>query len=78
VGPGQFVRIRKDSRWNVPEPELVLVITPAAKIIGFTIGNDMSSRDIEVRILCISASQSLRSELRTWALCSRVGRTVET
>jgi len=47
VGPGQFVRIRKDSRWNVPEPELALVITPAAKIIGFTIGNDMSSRDIE-------------------------------
>jgi 2-dehydro-3-deoxy-D-arabinonate dehydratase len=47
AGPGQFVRIRKDSRWNVPEPELALVITPAAKVIGFTIGNDMSSRDIE-------------------------------
>ena len=47
AGPGQCVRIRKDSRWNVPEPELALVITPAAKIIGFTIGNDMSSRDIE-------------------------------
>ena len=41
------MRIRKDSRWNVPEPELALVITRAAKIIGFTIGNDMSSRDIE-------------------------------
>jgi 2-dehydro-3-deoxy-D-arabinonate dehydratase len=47
VGHKQNVRIRKDSKWNVPEPELTLVITPNAKIIGYTIGNDMSSRDIE-------------------------------
>ena len=47
AGPGQPVRIRKDSRWNVPEPELALVITSGQKIIGYTIGNDMSSRDIE-------------------------------
>jgi 2-dehydro-3-deoxy-D-arabinonate dehydratase len=47
VGHKQDVRIRKDSKWNVPEPELTLVITPNAKIIGYTIGNDMSSRDIE-------------------------------
>lgn len=47
AGPGQMVRIRKDSRWNVPEPELALVITSNARIIGYTIGNDMSSRDIE-------------------------------
>ena len=47
VGPGTGVRIRKDSKWNVPEPELTLVIDPAGHIIGFTIGNDMSSRDIE-------------------------------
>jgi 2-dehydro-3-deoxy-D-arabinonate dehydratase len=47
AGPGQPVRIRKDSRWNVPEPELVLVITSGQKIVGYTIGNDMSSRDIE-------------------------------
>jgi len=47
VGHEQEVRIRKDSKWNVPEPELTLVITPNAKIIGYTIGNDMSSRDIE-------------------------------
>ncbi|HJX89771.1 MAG TPA: fumarylacetoacetate hydrolase family protein [Pyrinomonadaceae bacterium] len=47
AGPGQRVRIRRDSRWNVPEPELALVITRTAKIIAFTIGNDMSSRDIE-------------------------------
>ncbi len=47
VGHRQKVRIRHDSKWNVPEPELTLVITPAGRIIGYTIGNDMSSRDIE-------------------------------
>jgi len=47
AGPGQQVRIRKDSNWNVPEPELVLVINSLGHIIGYTIGNDMSSRDIE-------------------------------
>ncbi len=47
AGPGGTVRVRKDSRWNVPEPELALVVTPDAKIVGYTIGNDMSSRDIE-------------------------------
>jgi len=41
------VRIRKDSTWNVPEPELTLVIAASGKIIGYTIGNDMSSRSIE-------------------------------
>jgi 2-dehydro-3-deoxy-D-arabinonate dehydratase len=47
VGPGDEVRIRKDSTWNVPEPELTLVITSSGKIVGYTIGNDMSSRSIE-------------------------------
>ncbi|MBV9850857.1 MAG: fumarylacetoacetate hydrolase family protein [Armatimonadetes bacterium] len=47
VGPGQAVRIRRDARWNVPEPELTLAINARGKIIGYTIGNDMSSRDIE-------------------------------
>ena len=46
-GPGQPVRIRRDSKWNVPEPELALWISSAGTIEGFTIGNDMSSRDIE-------------------------------
>lgn len=41
------VRIRKDSTWDVPEPELTLVITSSGKIVGYTIGNDMSSRSIE-------------------------------
>jgi 2-dehydro-3-deoxy-D-arabinonate dehydratase len=47
AGPGQAVAIRADSTWNVPEPELALLITPAGKITGYTIGNDMSSRSIE-------------------------------
>jgi 2-dehydro-3-deoxy-D-arabinonate dehydratase len=47
VGPGDAVRIRKDSSWSVPEPELTLVISSRQKIIGYTIGNDMSARDIE-------------------------------
>ena len=47
AGPGQPVRIRNDSKWNVPEPELTLVINSLGEIIGYTIGNDMSSRDIE-------------------------------
>src|SRR5687767_9748122 len=41
------VRIRKDSSWDVPEPELTLLVTSSGKIIGYTIGNDMSSRSIE-------------------------------
>lgn len=47
AGPQQKVRIRKDSGWNVPEPELTLMINSSGKIIGYTVGNDMSSRDIE-------------------------------
>lgn len=47
VGSGQTVRIRRDSKWNVPEPELTLFICSEGTIEGYTIGNDMSSRDIE-------------------------------
>ena len=47
VGPGGAVRIRKDASWSVPEPELVLVINAAGRVVGYTVGNDMSSRDIE-------------------------------
>lgn len=47
AGSGQSIRIRKDSDWNVPEPELTLLISPGGRIIGYTIGNDVSSRSIE-------------------------------
>ena len=46
-GHRQPLRIRKDAIWNVPEPEITLVLSPALKIVGLTVGNDMSSRDIE-------------------------------
>lgn len=47
VGPGGRVRIRHDSQWSVPEPELALVLSPRLQLVGYTIGNDMSARDIE-------------------------------
>jgi 2-dehydro-3-deoxy-D-arabinonate dehydratase len=47
AAPGTPLRIRRDSRWNVPEPELTLAISSQGRIFGFTAGNDMSSRDIE-------------------------------
>ena len=47
AGPNSRVKIRRDATWSVPEPELTLLINPRGQIIGYTIGNDMSSRDIE-------------------------------
>jgi len=47
VPPGGAIGIRKDAQWSVPEPELVLVINSRGRIVGYTVGNDMSSRDIE-------------------------------
>lgn len=47
VGHRGLVRTRKDSTWDVPEPELTLVVTASGRIVGYTIGNDMSSRSIE-------------------------------
>jgi 2-dehydro-3-deoxy-D-arabinonate dehydratase len=47
VGHGARVRIRQDSTWSVPEPELALVLNPKLQLVGYTIGNDMSARDIE-------------------------------
>lgn len=47
VGPNAPIVIRKDATWTVPEPELTLVISPRKQLVGFTVGNDVSSRDIE-------------------------------
>lgn len=47
VHPGEPVRVRYDSQWSVPEPEFTLVLNPRMEIVGYTIGNDMSARDIE-------------------------------
>ncbi|MEX0320920.1 MAG: fumarylacetoacetate hydrolase family protein [Puniceicoccaceae bacterium] len=47
AGPGDKIRIRQDSSWNVPEPELTLAINSAGQVYGYTIGNDVSSRSIE-------------------------------
>jgi 2-dehydro-3-deoxy-D-arabinonate dehydratase len=47
VAPGEAVGIRADARWSVPEPELALVVNSRGRVAGFTVGNDMSSRDIE-------------------------------
>ena len=47
IGPGGEVGIRSDATWSVPEPELGVVYNPSLEVVGFTIGNDMSSRDIE-------------------------------
>jgi 2-dehydro-3-deoxy-D-arabinonate dehydratase len=47
AGPAQPIRVRKDSTWDVPEPELAVVINAHAEVVGYTIGNDVSSRSIE-------------------------------
>lgn len=47
AGPDQPVRIRTDTKWSVPEPEFTLVINPQMQLVGYTVGNDMSARDIE-------------------------------
>ena len=47
AGPGSQVRIRSDASWSVPEPELTLLLNQRGELIGYTVGNDMSSRDIE-------------------------------
>ncbi len=47
AGPGQHVHIRRDAKWSVPEPELTVLLDALGQIVGYTVGNDMSSRDIE-------------------------------
>lgn len=47
VGPDEKVAVRQDSFWSVPEPELALLLTPNATVVGYTVGNDVSSRSLE-------------------------------
>ena len=67
VGTNDKVRIRKDSTWDVPEPELTLVVTSSGKIIGYTIGNDMSSRSIE------GENPLYLPQAKTYDACAAIG-----
>jgi 2-dehydro-3-deoxy-D-arabinonate dehydratase len=67
VGPGGKVRIRSDSKWNVPEPELTLAINAAGRIFGYSVGNDMSSRDIE------GENPLYLPQAKTYAGCAALG-----
>lgn len=67
VGTGDKVNIRKDSTWDVPEPELTLVVTSSGKIIGYTIGNDMSSRSIE------GENPLYLPQAKTYDACAAIG-----
>jgi 2-dehydro-3-deoxy-D-arabinonate dehydratase len=67
AAPGGEVRIRRDSRWNVPEPELTLALNAAGRIFGYTIGNDMSSRDIE------GENPLYLPQAKTYDLCAALG-----
>lgn len=65
--PGQAMHLRGDSKWMVPEPELTLVINPAGGIIGYTVGNDLSCRDIE------GENPLYLPQAKCFKLCAAVG-----
>ncbi len=67
VGHKEKVKIRKDSSWDVPEPELTLVVSSSGKIIGYTIGNDMSSRSIE------GENPLYLPQAKTYDACAAIG-----
>lgn len=67
VGPGESMHLRSDSRWIVPEPELVLVVARCGTITGFTIGNDLSCRDIE------GANPLYLPQAKTFDRCAALG-----
>jgi 2-dehydro-3-deoxy-D-arabinonate dehydratase len=90
VAPGEAVGIRKDTTWNVPEPELALMLNSKGKIVGYTIGNDMSARDLEgenslylpqaktyARSCALGpfvAVGVLENDVRTWSIHLRIQR----
>lgn len=63
-GSGEQVRIRRDSRWTVPEPEVVLVLNALGEAVGYTAGNDMSARDIEGKTPVLATGQGVRRSVR--------------
>jgi 2-dehydro-3-deoxy-D-arabinonate dehydratase len=67
VGSGADVRIRRDSNWNVPEPEMALLISPGGKIVGYTAANDMSSRELE------GANPLYLPQAKTYDKCCALG-----
>ncbi len=67
VAPGKPMRLRSDSRWNVPEPELALAINAHGTIFGYTIGNDLSSRDIE------GENPLYLPQAKVWSDCCALG-----
>jgi 2-dehydro-3-deoxy-D-arabinonate dehydratase len=66
-GTGATLRLRKDSHWNVPEPELALAINTHGRIFGYTIGNDLSSRDIE------GENPLYLPQAKVWSHCCGLG-----
>lgn len=73
AGHGQSVGIRKDAAWNVPEPELAFVINSSGRIAGYTIGNDMSSRDIEGENLLYLPQAKIYDRSCALGPCIRIG-----
>jgi 2-dehydro-3-deoxy-D-arabinonate dehydratase len=94
AGPGETVGIRQDARWSVPEPELALVLNRRGELAGYTIGNDMSSRDIEGENLLYLPQAKIydrscalgpwivvgadETMARSWRIRLRIGRGAET
>ena len=73
VGSGDAIGVRSDSRWTVPEPELALVFNSKGKAVGFTIGNDVSARDIEGENLLYLPQAKIYSQSCALGPCIRVG-----
>jgi 2-dehydro-3-deoxy-D-arabinonate dehydratase len=67
AGPGQTLRLRSDTSWIVPEPELALVVSSTGQVVGFTIGNDLSCRDIE------GENTLYLPQAKTWNKCCGLG-----
>jgi 2-dehydro-3-deoxy-D-arabinonate dehydratase len=75
--PGGPIGIRRDAKWNVPEPELALVINSRKELAGFTVGNDMSSRDIEGENLLYLPQAKIYKHSCALGPCITLGATEE-